>query len=789
MLLVRPNQPNRRPGNLLWLGAAILFGASLAVMLLAALGGGPAAYGAPMASPNPTVASVTPGEAYNDVATVITITGVGFAATPALYLNNAWLEDVGFIDSATLTATVPADLPGGVYTITVTNPDGGSRSLANAFTVDLSGDGSLGAWLTTSTLNASRYSAAAVQAGNWLYVLGGLDSGTSVERATINSDGILSAWQVLTSALNLPRQFFGAVRVGRSIYAVGGEWPGSGLDHSNTVERASIQSDGTLSAWQILTATLNLGRAALGVTATNRFVYAVGGLGRNYYTATGTVERAPIQPDGTLGPWEVLTATLNTARDQLAVVQIAGYLFVIGGYNDQIPGELASVEEAAINPNGTLATWQTLATSLPTWRSAPAVIAANGCMYVIGGLVQGSGATVVVSSRSVRACVSGSGVASDWELLTPTLNVGRSAAAIAYADSRIFVIGGYNANLDQTPLSNVEELAINPPSLFSFAPSLASTSQPTTVTVWGNNLLRPATLQLPDNTILPTTPDTPWDLTAAIPSGLPPGWYTATVTLQNGLTATQPNLFKVQAPPPALTDTVYLPLAASYGPRVCGNYFDGFGSPSSGWSVGNDGYVLSDYLNGEYWVLSEQPGYFYYFYPPTCLRQNYVVEADARWVAESGDDYGLIFGRNTNGQYYLFRVSPRYGDYNLLRRDSGQWVTLQAWTVNSAVLSGGATNHLKVTRNGTQIKLELNGVTLGTWTDGTTSGPTSVGLYSTTYADGLYSDARFDNFRITALPGASAFPAGVQSQVSVAGGVPALVRQPDRDPAPSRDQP
>jgi len=83
----------------------------------------------------PTVSAVTPALAANDIDTPVTITGVGFAATPTVSLGGAPLTNVTFVDSSTLTATVPWGMDAGTCDLTVTNPDGGSATLPGAFTV------------------------------------------------------------------------------------------------------------------------------------------------------------------------------------------------------------------------------------------------------------------------------------------------------------------------------------------------------------------------------------------------------------------------------------------------------------------------------------------------------------------------------------------------------------------------------------------------------------------------------------------------------------------------------
>ena len=94
----------------------------------------------------PSVSLAAPTSALNDLDTPVTITGSGFAAVmdgtgtvvltaPAVSLGSTALTDVTFVDSTTLTATVPFGMDTGPYALTVTNPDGGTGSLVAAFTV------------------------------------------------------------------------------------------------------------------------------------------------------------------------------------------------------------------------------------------------------------------------------------------------------------------------------------------------------------------------------------------------------------------------------------------------------------------------------------------------------------------------------------------------------------------------------------------------------------------------------------------------------------------------------
>jgi hypothetical protein len=189
---------------------------------------------------------------------------------------------------------------------------------------------------------------------------------------------------------------------------------------------------------------------------------------------------------------------------------------------------------------------------------------------------------------------------------------------------------------------------------------------------------------------------------------------------------------------------------------------DEFSNPASGWDVVDNAFEHTEYLNGEYRVLSKQSGFFYLYMAPACGRENYVVEVDARWVGTPGQAYGIIFGLLPDySRYYLFDVNTDFQQYRLLRRDPDGFRVIQTITDAPAVNAGNASNHLKVTRNGAQITLEVNGTTLGTWNDGNITGSTFAGVVTNPYGGIPVSDARFDNYSSKALP--SSTTAGVDT--------------------------
>ena len=210
-----------------------------------------------------------------------------------------------------------------------------------------------------------------------------------------------------------------------------------------------------------------------------------------------------------------------------------------------------------------------------------------------------------------------------------------------------------------------------------------------------------------------------------------------------------------------LQDTVYLPVTFNI---FCLDFFDDFSSPSSGWYIGEDEFAKWEYLDGEYRILSKDDSYYYWDDAPTCARDNYSVEVEARWVGDPGNSYGILIGNNLNFDLlYSFEVNTDFQDYSLFYWDGNFWYTIIPWTVSPHINVGTASNHLKVTRNENQLTLQINGNVLGTWSGSNITGPTYTAVMSDPYNNVPKSDARFDNFRITSISLAPLSPTALVS--------------------------
>ena len=87
--------------------------------------------------PTPTVLGITPNEGLSISPTAVTITGTDFVDTPGVYIGATPALGITWLDSTTLTGTVPAGLSPGIYNVTVRNPGptNPAGTLEHAFTV------------------------------------------------------------------------------------------------------------------------------------------------------------------------------------------------------------------------------------------------------------------------------------------------------------------------------------------------------------------------------------------------------------------------------------------------------------------------------------------------------------------------------------------------------------------------------------------------------------------------------------------------------------------------------
>ncbi len=268
--------------------------------------------------------------------------------------------------------------------------DSGNTAQTTTQYAKVNADGSLGSFTAGPALPAGRRLGTAVFLNGYLYYMNGSGTGAAgqVYYTRVNPDGGLNAWQ--TNPVNMPQ----ANRTGMAAFTYNGliyVWGGSATQDYTFVKP---NTDGSLTNFTYVTQyTLNSNRDFTGVAVANGFVYWVGGR-NNVPTGTAVVSYAAINSDGTLGTAST-TSSLPEARTFNGRVEIInGYLYAIGGGNASGTAR-NTVYYAKINSTtGGVGTWNTAVNNLPmtTGVTDNETISANGYLYSIGGIIDGSSA-------------------------------------------------------------------------------------------------------------------------------------------------------------------------------------------------------------------------------------------------------------------------------------------------------------------------------------------------------------------------------------------------------------
>jgi N-acetylneuraminic acid mutarotase len=296
-------------------------------------------------------------------------------------------------------------------------------------------------WTATTSIPTAVEWNTSVAYNGYVYEIGGYTGSAgiaAVDYAPINANGTVGTWTATTSLPSVIRSATSVVYNGY-VYEIGG-YNDSTSGALNTVYYAPINANGTLSAW---TATTSLPTAinSASSVAYNGYVYVIGGSDNG--TNLASVDYAPINANGTLSAWTA-TTSLPTAINSASSVAYNGYVYVIGGYTT---AGIAAVDYAPINANGTIGTW-TATTSLPAPTFDAISIVYNGYVYEIGGASSGA-----VGYAPINA----NGTIGTWTATTSLPYATWNAASIVY-NGYLYEIGGcinscaITADVDYAPI-------------------------------------------------------------------------------------------------------------------------------------------------------------------------------------------------------------------------------------------------------------------------------------------------------------------------------------------------
>jgi hypothetical protein len=309
---------------------------------------------------------------------LLTLALPGFAAP---WVQTTSLPD-GYADHALVYAS------GFLYQTGGASNTNGETDGTNVFYAQVHNDGTIGAWNNATPLPEFVNNHASVAANGFVYVIGGLHTSLTnlanpdvpsavVYQAKISSDGSLGSWQTANPLPNSLWRFSASVWNNR-IYVIGG------LDENsllvNTVYSATIQTNGSLSAWTT--------QAPFPVaiythaSVANGFLYVVGGLINNGTQVENNSVYTKINADGTLAGWNE-TVPLPQPECFLCVVTANGWLFSVDGNSGT--GPTSSFYSAVVKGDGSLGSWST-GTSLPQVLNQNAAAASDSYIFVSGGI-------------------------------------------------------------------------------------------------------------------------------------------------------------------------------------------------------------------------------------------------------------------------------------------------------------------------------------------------------------------------------------------------------------------
>ena len=301
-------------------------------------------------------------------------------------------------------------------------------------------------WKESSSMIAERTGAAIYYSNEYMYMIGGLGledkqqhRGSkrnpaylkTSEFARVNSDGTLSSWQPGPS-LNVERGYFAVARHNNFLYAVGGGRGANGKELLATIERAEIKQDGTLGRWTMEKSAMNIPRRCVKLAVIGNTIYAFGGYGG---ILLDTVEQAEINPDGTLGEWFVSTDPMLVARYVHGKVKVDDGVYNIGGHSKSGGAGIINVGWSKVDGEGFFLPWEKRE-PLQTGRYALASVEHNGFLYAIGGMSGPKHLKSIERSKILRE-----GELSGWSYTTPTPFVMGGANSVVIND-KIYLLGG-----------------------------------------------------------------------------------------------------------------------------------------------------------------------------------------------------------------------------------------------------------------------------------------------------------------------------------------------------------
>ena len=311
-------------------------------------------------------------------------------------------------------------------------------------------------WVQTTSLPDGYSAAALVYASGFLYHTGGSSEssgfydGTNVFYGQVNTNGTIGTWNNGTPLPEITL-YHASVAANGFVYVIGGYHynDAAGIYISSNVYYAKINLDGSLGSWQTanpMPDTLDDQSASVW----NNRIYVIGG--QDYNSVLNTVYSATIQTNGSLSAWTTQAPLPEALFTQAEAAN--GFIYVVGGVNGG-GGAVNTIYYTKINADGTLAGWNQTS-ALPRAVAEFGVVAANGLIFTFGGY---DNVSPIITNSFYSAAVKGDGSLNSWST-GASLPQPESYFGFTASDSYIFVSGGNNGS---TYLSSVYSMALPAP--------------------------------------------------------------------------------------------------------------------------------------------------------------------------------------------------------------------------------------------------------------------------------------------------------------------------------------
>jgi len=335
----------------------------------------------------------------------------------------------------------------------------GNNYWADVQYAPINANGTLGTFVSTTSVATGRSAPGVILANGYVYVMGGYNGSFLQDTwyAPINANGTIGKWTSTSNFTAPARDAMGTVAYNGYLYMTGGHSGTSsgdctvagagGGDECNGVQYAALDAAGIATAYTTSGNAFTTTRNGVEEVAYNGHLYVLGGYnGTNAPVAT--VYQATINGDGTIGTFAA-TTSFTTARAWFGAVAYNGYMYVIGGCSSAnascttTTNDVATVYKAPINTDGTIGTWtNTNMASLTTGIYGLAAIAYNGYMYVVGGI---NGSTLRTAIYYHAISTTDGSMSAAWSTSARTLSAATAYMGLTAYAGNVYIAGGCTA--------------------------------------------------------------------------------------------------------------------------------------------------------------------------------------------------------------------------------------------------------------------------------------------------------------------------------------------------------